>query len=1152
MNISTLLKNAAEAGVYLYADGDELKFRLSVEHFPEDIKAQILSNKLALIDYLKAQSNQAVRPVLRAGNDQQTDYPLSFAQQRLWFFDRMEGSSIQYNMPGAIKIVGGFRTDIAEAAYRTVIARHQPLRAQFFEDPNSGEVRQRFAENFAFSLVQKDLSGHSDQQAEVIREMEQDALKPFDLSKDTLFRATYLKLSAEEGMLIFNMHHIASDGWSMPILTREFVACYQALASGQTPSLASLQVTYADYARWQREWLDEGGMQAQLDYWRETLKDLPQLHSLPLCKQRGLNQTFRGDNVAFHIEQHTSEALKAIAQRNQATLFMVLHGAFSLLIANKGESDDIAIGTPVANRVEQALTPLVGFFANTLVLRTDCSVNQSVDGYISMIKSVNLAAQSHQDIPFEKLVEELKPQRSSSYSPLFQIMFTMNTNDQGELALPGVTFKPAKAMNFTAKFDLMLTASEDEKGIQMNFEFNQDLFEKSSIQVMAEEFSRLLQRMGEAAPTADIHSLSILSNREIEYLYSTVNDNGIDHGRDFAVHHLFESAVATAPQRSALEYQQKSLTYAELNARANQLAREIRDCTILPGDHVALFVDRSIEMVIGALAIMKAGAVFVPIEGKFPDQRIQFILDNSHAKLIVSKRALAERLSSTSPVTLCLDDEQLIARCSGQDTANLVIEQLTPDAPVVMYYTSGTTGQPKGVTESHITISNLIKGQFQGSQIAGPLRSLLFAPLTFDISIQEMATAWHEAGTLVLADDKLKSQFDLLPEFMMEHAIERMFLPPSVLNWLAEKALEDSFYFDALRSVTVAGETLSISSDLADFMQQHINCELWNQYGTSETHVLCEYLVAEPQAGDFPPVGRLVPNMQGFILDRHQRLVSHGNNGELYVAGPAVGQGYHNNREITAQKYITLDIAGKGPRQLYRTGDKVRYGKDNVIHFVGRVDNQINLRGYRIEPGEVEHQLKQMEAVKKCLVIAREDSPGDKQLVAYLTVDVNRQRGENMTEEAFAMVLANALRQRLPDYMVPDHFIVLDAFPLTNNGKIDKSALPIPARNNLSGALTKPEGETALWLSQQWASLLKLSAENIGMESDFFLLGGHSLLSVRLISNVRKHFKVELDVKEIFNFSTLSKMSAHIDEQTALNTLEKKRKGKPAKRKGWL
>lgn len=1151
MNISELLKNAAEAGVFLHVDGDELKFRLSAEHFRGDIKKQILAHKPALIDYLKSQSNQPSIPDLRAGSGQQSDYPLSFAQQRLWFFDRIEGSSVQYNMPGAIKIIGDFKTDIAEAAYRMVIARHQPLRAQFFEDPISGQVRQRFVEDFTFSLVQKSLVDHRDKQAEVIKEMEQDALRAFDLSKDTLFRATYLKLSAEEGMLIFNMHHIASDGWSMPILTREFAACYKALVSGKAPSFPPLQVTYSDYAYWQRQWFDQGGMQVQLDYWRETLKDLPQLHSLPLCKQRGLKQTFRGDNVSFYVEQHTSEALKRIAQRNQATLFMVLHGAFSLLIANKGESDDIAIGTPVANRVEQALTPLVGFFANTLVLRTDCSVNQSIDDYVNMVKNVNLAAQSHQDIPFEKLVEELKPKRSSSYSPLFQIMFTMNTNDQAELELPGVTFKPSKAMNFTAKFDLMLTASEDRNGIQMNFEFNQDLFDKNSIRATSEEFSRLLQRMAEAAPTSDIHSLSILSERQIEYLYTTVNDNAIDHGNDYAVHQLFESAVATAPQRSALEYQQQSLTYVELNARSNQLARELQGYGILPGDHVALFVDRSIEMVVGALAIMKAGAVFVPIEAKFPDQRVQFILDNSQAKLIVSKRALADRLRRTSSI-FCLDDTKLIARCACHDTANLATGQLTPGSPAVMYYTSGTTGQPKGVTESHITISNLVKGQFQGSQVSGPLRSLLFAPLTFDISIQEMATAWHEAGTLVLADDKVKSQFDLLPEFMMEQGIERMFLPPSVLNWLAERALEGSFYFDALRSVTVAGEALSISSDLADFMQQHMNCELWNQYGTSETHVLCEYLVTEPQAGDFPPVGRLVPNMHGFILDRHQRMVTHGNTGELYVAGPAVGQGYHNNQEVTAKKYVTLNIARRGPRHLYRTGDKVRYDESNFIHFVGRVDNQINLRGYRIEPGEVEYQLKQMESVNKCMVVAREVSPGNKTLVAYLTLGVHRQYGEYMTEEAFAMVMANALRQRLPDYMVPDHFIVLDAFPLTNNGKIDKDALPIPARNNLSSTLTKPEGETAVWLSQQWASLLKLSADSIGMESDFFLLGGHSLLSVRLVSNVRRHFNVELDVKEIFNVSTLGDMSAYIDEQATLNALERNRQAKPTKGRGWI
>lgn len=702
---SKLLRRAAQAGVFLSYSHEKLHFKLAVEVFPPALKNEIVANKAALIALLKQREpadnrSSRIQPRVRETNE----LPTSFAQQRLWLVDQLGRGSPQYNMPDGLRVRGRFDEDIAERVLRRIIQRHEPLRT-VFRSGAEGPL-QHIRENFDFHLTRLDLSAlpAEKQQQIVLETTRADALKPFDLSADLMLRASFVRLSEAEGVLLFNMHHIASDGWSMRILVKEFSELYHAFSKGQPDPLPPLKVQYADYAQWQREWLTGDVLERQLRYWEKQLADLPQVHGLPLDRSRPEVQTFNGAVHKCILDRTTVASLKQIARQEQVTLFMVLHGLFALLLSRHSNSHDIVIGTGVANRRQQELEPLVGFFVNMLVLRTDCRPGCTFREYLAHIKSVNLSAQANQDVPFEYLVERLKPQRSTSHAPLFQIAFNLNVVETTLARLPELEFTPLESGQVSVKFDLVLDAFELED-VFLNFTYNPDLFEETTIARLGEHFQNLARAVVANADEL-IERLTLLSESERRYLLYEVNETAADYPRESCLQELFEAQVELRPEAVAVVFADRQLSYRELNEQANQVAHYLRERGVGPDTLVGLCVERSLAMVVGLLGILKAGGAYVPLDPNYPAERLKQMMSDSAPLLVLTEELLEHRLSLSRVPRLRLDaDKQLFSAYPRHNPLPNEVG-LTSEHLAYLIYTSSSTGRPKGVMGLHRSTVN--------------------------------------------------------------------------------------------------------------------------------------------------------------------------------------------------------------------------------------------------------------------------------------------------------------------------------------------------------------------------------------------------------------------------------------------------------------
>ncbi|HJR06705.1 MAG TPA: amino acid adenylation domain-containing protein, partial [Pyrinomonadaceae bacterium] len=1044
--------------------------------------------------------------------------PLSFAQQRLWFLDQFEPESAVYNIPAAVRLSGALDVAALERSFNEVVRRHEILRTGFALV--DGQPAQEIADSLNMALPVLDISGMSEdeREAEVRRRASAEAQLPFDLTRAPLWRATLLRVADDEHVLLLTMHHIVSDAWSMGILIREVATLYEAYTRGAASPLAELPIQYADFAHWQREWLAGEALEAQLSYWREQLRDSPKLLELPTDRPRPAVQRYHGASEMFTLSRELTDELQRLSRQEGVTLFMTLLAAFQTLLARYAETNDVAVGTPIAGRSRAELEGLIGFFVNTLVLRTDLSGQPTFLELLGRVREVTLGAYAHQDVPFEKLVEELQPARELSHAPLFQVMFTLQNAPRPSLELPGLTLAQVELDTGTAMFDLSLSVEETPRGLFGVFEYNTDLFDAPTIKRLAGHLQNLLAGVV-AAPRRRASDVPLLGEDERRLLLSAWNETREDYPFDKPLHELIEAQAERTPDAVALFFEDESLTYRELNARANQLAHYLRShASVAPETVVGICLERSLDMVIGLLGIMKAGGAYLPLEPEYPKERLAYMLRDAHVPVILTQRKFAQSLPEHTARVVCVEtDGDRIARESTRNPASVVAASNL----IYVIYTSGSTGEPKGAMLAHRGVSNCLLWMQQRHKLTADDRVLLKAPLSFDSSVWELFWPLMVGASVVVARAGEQRDSAYLAELMARRRVTTVHFVPSMFQvFLEEKNLEACA---SLRHVVCGGESLPVAS--VGRFYERLTGELHNFYGPTETSIgTIDYICSEKDVDRWiVPIGRPIANTQCYLLDANLQPVPIGVAGELYTGGVGLARGYVGRPALTAEKFIPDPFGADAGARLYRTGDRARYLPDGQIEFLGRADHQVKLRGLRIELGEIEAALGKHPAVHDAVVIVREDVPGDKRLVAYPVFKTG-------AAAVPASELRLFLKETLPDFMLPSAFVALDKLPLTHNIKIDRRALPAPdvgARRDASDTYVAPRTPHELIVASIWAQVLGVEA--VGLHDNFFELGGHSLLATQVMSRLRESFQLELPLRTLFESPTVAELARRVE-----------------------
>ncbi len=1071
-------------------------------------KTQLSAAKRALLEKRLAgrspvePDGQAIRRIPRNG-----PVPLSFAQQRLWFLDQLEPGLVAYNVPAAVRLVGKLDVAVLNWSLNEIVRRHESLRTTF--DSVAGQPAQIVAPSLELSISVVDLSGFSDELRETaaMRLAQEEAQRPFDLIRGPLIRAVLLRLGSELHVLIVTMHHIVSDGWSQGVLKTELGALYDAGMKGERTSLPELSIQYADFAQWQRGWLKDDELNRQLAYWREHLKGAPPSVDLPNDSARPPQLNYRGATFLFELSADLSESITALSRREGVTLFMALLAAFKALLFRYTGQSDIVVGTPVANRNREELEGLIGFFVNTLALRTDFSGSPTFRELLHRVREVSLGAYAHQDLPFELLVEELQPVRDLSRNPLFQIVFDLQSTPALALELTGLALEPYEFTAETTRFDLELHLTSTPAGISGALVYGTDLFAESTISQLAERYRMLLEAVV-ADPELPVSGIELLTGDERNKLLFEWNDTA----RLFSsktISDLFETWAAQSPENIALAFGDERLTYRELNCRANQLAHHLQAYGAGAETCVGIYIERSIEMIVAVLGVVKAGATYVPLDPSYPEQRLLFMLDDAGVQLVLTVDAVEENLPTHHAPVILLDSEWLLI--AGQSEENPE-RDITPEHLAYISYTSGSTGVPKGVAVPHRGVARLIAGNYASF---GPDEVFLqFAPLAFDASTFEIWGSLLNGAQLVLMPSGMTS----LAEFgraLTQHRVTTLWLTAGLFQQMVDEQLEA---LTSLRQLLAGGDVLS-PAHVKKFVDAVPACRLINGYGPTEntTFTCCYAIDAAVEINGSVPIGRPIAGTQVFILDENLQLSPPGFIGELYAGGDGLARGYHGRASLTAERFIPHPFSAEPGARLYSTGDLARYLANGNIEFIGRADEQVKVRGYRIELGEIETALARAPGVQQVAVVVRDYDDGDKRLVAYVVGDVEVDK------------LQKTLRSTLPDYMVPSAFVVLDDLPLTPNGKVDRRALPAPDEVSASRDSAYPAPRTPVeeLLAGIWADVLKV--ERVGVNDNFFELGGHSLLVTRLVSRAQAQFGAELPLKLFFESATLAAQAAAVE-----------------------
>ncbi len=1066
-----------------------------------------LAGAAAALDRLRA---SAPEPALERAP---VDAPkaLSFAQQRLWFLDQLEPGSASYNLSAAVRLTGALNAQALEAALGEVVRRHEALRATFAHADGQPELGVNAPGPFALERVDLRAAPESEREAALQERAAEEARRPFDLARGPLLRARLFALGEAEHALLLTMHHIASDGWSMGVLVRELAALYEPLAQGRPHSLPALPIQYSDFARWQRLWLQGERLESQLQYWRERLQGpLPRL-PLPADRPRPPKRSSRGAHHRFLLGAELTSALRIFCQERGATLFMALLTGFKALLFRVTGQADLCVGTPIANRSRAELEGLIGFFANTLVLRTHLGSDPTFAELVERVRETALGAFANQDVPFERLVEALSPERDASRTPLFQVMFALQNAPMGELALPGLSLSLLPLESGSAKFDLTLEVTEAGGGLSCSLEYSCDLFDPSTAQRLARHFTRLLESAA-ADPGRRLSELSLLTEAEREAVLIDFNPRPGPRLREPSVVKLFERQAAKAPGAIALSFEGGQLSFAELNARANRLARRLRALGAGPESVVGLCAERSAEMVVGLLAILKAGGAYLPLDPSYPRARLSFMAEDARLSILVAQRRASSSLPPVSSVVFLEDEAQ----------GDLAAENLEPAAAphhlAYVIYTSGSTGRPKAAGACHGGLANLLQWYLEELEPA-PCDSILLATsFSFDLTQKNVFAALASGARLHLAPEPFDAR--AVAACIARERITLMNMTPSMFYAVADAAQPGAL--SSLRCAVLGGEPLSAPALAQRRAALGASTRIINGYGPTEcTAVAAFHRLGADLASDLErpvPVGRPIPNAQIYVLDGRLEPVPIGVEGDLWIGGEGVGRGYLARPRLTAERFVPDPFASEPGRRLYGTFDRARYRADGNLEFLGRADHQVKVRGFRIELGEVEAALLRHPAIREAVVVAREDPPGEQRLVAYCAAVGRPTQAE----------LRAHLRESLPEPMVPSAFALLDALPLTPNGKVDRAALPSPeARVEDDKAFALPRTPAEEVLAALFAQVLHL--DRVAVDQSFFDLGGHSLLAAQLVSRVRAALGVELPLRSLFEHPTVAGTAALVE-----------------------
>jgi amino acid adenylation domain-containing protein len=1040
---------------------------------------------------------------------------LSFAQQRLWFIDQMEPGNRFYNLPFATRLRGPLNVAAVGQSFNKIIQRHEALRTTFaiFD----GQPRQIIASPQPFRLPIIDLSDLPDREREAAahKEVQAEAQQVFVLSQGPLFQPRLLKLEAEEHVLMMTMHHIISDGWSMRLLFKELSIFYDCCLRGEDSPLEELPVQYADYAIWQRDYLQGEVLGRQLHYWKGQLSGAPAVIELPTDRPRPAVQGYRGSTQIFSVTEQLSAEVKAFSQREGVSLFMTLLAAFQVLVSRYSGQEDVVLGTPIAGRHLKETEALVGFFVNTLALRVDLSGGPSFREVLTRVKETCLGAYEHQDIPFEKLVEALRPDRSLSHQPLFQIAFQLLQTMAEDRRLMGLSASPFESQVGANHFDLILAVKETPHGLSGSWTYDADLFDSSTIERLGNHFQNLLQGLVDE-PQKAVSQLSLLNAAELEQMLDVWNETAGAYPHQ-CLHQLFEEQAARAPNAVALTFGDEQLSYRELNERANQLAHYLRERGVGGESRVAVCLDRSLEMVVAVLAVLKAGGAYVPLDPAYPQARLNFMLADAEVSVLVTDRAV--------PLPLPAQVEVICFELSGPPLAGMSKENprsaTLPENLAYVIYTSGSTGQPKGVAVAHRGVVNLITWHQQVYSVRPADRASQVAGQSFD------AFGWELWPYLTAG-----ASVHLAPR-------EVVAAPASLVSWLSRMKISFSFLPTPLAAVVLPlcwPERCALRYLLTGGDRLHSPkggpwpFALVNHYGPTEYSVVTTS-AAVAQTELVPAIGRPIANTKVYLLDAFLQAVPVGVFGELYISGAGLARGYWNQPALTAERFLPSPFSTASGERLYKTGDLARYLPGGQIEFGGRVDRQVKLRGFRIELGEIEAVLHR-QAMVRGAAVALVESEAEKEIVAYVVL-------KDAAEDEGIRQIRDYLREELPDHMAPSRYVVLPELPLTAHGKIDRDRLPAPDQQRSeaeAGVYVEPRTLVEKVLAAIWTEIL--GCENVGSGQNFFDLGGHSLSAAMVTTRIREVFHLELPLQVFFQCGTIANLGENIVTSAALASLD--------------
>jgi amino acid adenylation domain-containing protein len=1037
-------------------------------------------------------------------------HPLTFTQQQLWFINQLQPGTATYNIPVAIHLTGELNVPALVRSLNEIIQRHDILRTSF--ELVNGEPIQKVAPIAPFTLPEVDLRHLSDEQkqAEVQKLSLQEAQSSFDLGQAPLLRAKLLHLQTES-ILLINLHHLVGDGWSIKVLVQELSTIYQTFANDKICQLPQLPVQYTDFVYWQRNCLQDEVIEKHLVYWKQHLGGMPVLQ-LPTDRPRPPIQTFKGAQQKFVLSPQLTQAIKQLSQKEGVTLFMTLLAAFQTLLYRYTGQEDILVGSPIANRTRTELEQLIGCFINTLILRTTLEGNPTFTELLGRVRKVAVEAYTHQDLPFEKLVEALQPNRDLSYNPLFQVMFVLQNPATNSI------WKTEEIETGTAKFDVLLSMIESEEGLTGTLEYNTDLFNADTIARMVGHFQTLLESVVSDSQQR-IAELPILTPAERQTLLVNWNSTQVDYPQYACIHHLFEAQVEKTPDAIALIFANQQLTYRELNNRANQLAHYLQNLGVKPESLVGICMERSIEMVVGILAIMKAGGAYLPLDPNYPQERLAFMLEDAQLSLLLVQLHLVNELPAHTAKVVTIDTDG--AAFADYSQANPFISVQLENAAYIIY-TSGSTGKPKGAINTHKGLCNRLLWMQDTYQLEECDRVLQKTPFSFDVSVWEFFWTLFTGATLVIAKPGGHQDASYLLQLITQQQITTLHFVPSMLQvFLEEPELEKCH---SIKRVICSGEALPFELQKRFF--ERLDAELHNLYGPTEAAIDVTSWKCQKNSNEkIVPIGRPIANIQIYILDNYLQPVPVGIPGELHIGGVGLARGYLNRPELTNEKFISSPFEPE--KRLYKTGDLARYRSDGSIEYSGRIDYQVKIRGFRIELGEIEEVIAESFNVRETVVLAKEN-----RLIAYV---VPKEKITFSINE-----LRHFLKKKLPEYMLPSVFVVLEALPLTSNGKVDRRALPAPdkLRPELANNYQAPQSEVEKLIAKVWKQALQL--ERVGVHDNFFDIGGHSLLVVQVSNQLREILNWDLSVVEIFQNPTIKSLAEHLRQKSsAQKNLEK-------------